>query len=132
MKRAILVAALLTACCSGGEAPLQTSIELSEVHPGELLDAANKGHRVLAPDGSFVIPRGIGRVWVDVGAHDLETTRHALMRLDDVLLIAIEPLEERWREWPEHPNLIAFPSRSRSSGAGSISTSPPATPRARC
>ena len=46
---------------------------------------------------------------MDVGAHDLQTTRHALLQLDDVLLIGIEPLEERWREWPEHPKLIALP-----------------------
>ncbi len=80
-----------------------------EVLTSELLDEANKGRGVLDPNGSFVIPRGIGRVWVDVGAHDLETTRHALLRLDDVLLIAIEPLAEHWRKWPEHPNLIALP-----------------------
>ena len=56
LRLVALGAALLTTFCSGGEAPIRPSIELSEVVPTELLDEANKGRRVLEPDGSFVIP----------------------------------------------------------------------------
>jgi FkbM family methyltransferase len=109
VKRVVLTALLLPACSSPERPPLRASIDLAEVLSLELLDEANKGRRVVEPDGRFVIPPDVDRVWVDVGAHRLETTRRPLTRLGGLMVIGIEPLEERWREWPDHPNLIALP-----------------------
>lgn len=111
MRRGHVLAAAacvaLAACADSAPGPL--SYPISEIVSREALAEANPGREVLRPDGRFALPRGVGRVWIDVGAHDLETTRHSLTRFDDILLIAIEPLEEHWRAWPEHPNLIALP-----------------------
>lgn len=75
----------------------------------ELLRKANHGRDVEGPDGRYVLPPGVRRVWIDVGAHLLETTRAEIERNDDVALVAIEPLEECWTTWPDDPQLIALP-----------------------
>ena len=35
---------------------------------------ANQGRRVFADDGTFAFPPRVRRVWIDVGAHLLQTT----------------------------------------------------------
>ena len=43
------------------------------------------------------------------GAHELETTKDELLSHPDMALIAIEPLEECWRAWPDRTRLFALP-----------------------
>jgi len=76
--------------------------------PPELLARANRGREILNPDGFFRFPRKVRRVWIDVGAHHLETTR-AELRHPDVAIIAIEPLAEAWGTWPDSDRVIGLP-----------------------
>jgi hypothetical protein len=61
---------------------------------------ANGGREIFGSDGRFEFPPGVKRVWIDVGAHYLETTRDQLALHDDLAIIAIEPLSECWSHWP--------------------------------
>lgn len=108
----LLLAVLLTSCaarppdgCSAGSGPP----ELARLVPEALLRQANRGRTVLGEDGRFALPKGVRRVWVDVGAHYLETTLGELERYPDLGLIAIEPLAECWDKWPASPRLIGIP-----------------------
>jgi len=74
-----------------------------------LLRMANHGRDVLRPDGTLALPRGIKRVWIDVGAHHLETTRAEFERYPDLALVAIEPLAECWDRWPDDERLVGLP-----------------------
>jgi FkbM family methyltransferase len=111
MRTAITVAlALLAASC--GSRPAEQARPGYDVHriaPRELLREANHGRDIEGPDGRYVLPPAVRRAWVDVGAHWLEQTRAELERNDDVAVIAIEPLEECWKAWPDNPRLIALP-----------------------
>lgn len=75
----------------------------------DLLARANHGRNVLGPDGFIVFPKATRRVWIDVGAHHLETTR-AELQYPDVAIIAIEPLAEAWPFWPDSPRVIGVPA----------------------
>ena len=88
-----------------GPAPAQT---LAEHIPAALRASANHGREILRPDGFLALPKGVRRVWVDVGAHHLETTRGEL-RYPDVAVIAIEPLKEAWATWPDSDRVIGIP-----------------------
>lgn len=114
--RHALALALAGLCGSGVEAAdrCRASFEpaepaIREAVPESLLRQANRGREILRPDGRFALPRGIRRVWIDVGAHHLETSRHELLRYDDLALVAIEPLAECWKEWPDSERLIGLP-----------------------
>jgi FkbM family methyltransferase len=82
---------------------------LADIVPAELLLEANHGREVLRSDGYFAFPRRVRRVWVDVGAHHLETSRTELRRNPDLGLVAIEPLSECWARWPDKTRLIGLP-----------------------
>jgi FkbM family methyltransferase len=101
-----LALVLLVACSA---APLRPSHDIDAYASRDLLRKANHGRDVEGPDGRYVLPAGVRRVWIDVGAHLLETTRAELDAHDDFGLIAIEPLEECWTTWPDNPRLIALP-----------------------
>lgn len=88
---------------------------LVEMVPADLIRKANVGRDVLGPDGYFLFPEGVTRVWVDVGAHHLETTLPELMDYADLALIAVEPLSEAWAEWPDEPRIIGLRSPSDAS-----------------
>ncbi len=75
----------------------------------DLRSRANRGREVLGPDGFLVFPKGVRRVWVDVGAHHMETTRTELLHYQDVAVIAIEPLAEGWPYWPDSDRVIGLP-----------------------
>lgn len=106
-----LCVALCTAVCP----PLLAAPEAGDhfdifrIVPPELLREANRGREVLREDGYFAFPESVRRVWVDVGAHNLETTAKALSSHADLGLLAVEPLAECWARWPENDRLIGLP-----------------------
>jgi len=88
-----------------GPAPSRT---LAQHLPPALRASANHGREILGADGFLALPEGVRRVWVDVGAHHLETTK-AELRYPDVAVIAIEPLKEAWSYWPDSNRVIGIP-----------------------
>lgn len=94
--------------CAAPYAP-PSSAPLALHIPAALRAGANRGREILGPGGFLAIPRGVRRVWVDVGAHHLETTR-AELRYPDVAVIAIEPLKEAWSHWPDSDRVIGIPA----------------------
>ena len=85
-----------------------SSSKLAEHVPAALRASANHGRDILRPDGFLALPKSVRRVWVDVGAHHLETTK-AELRYPDVAVIAIEPLKEAWAHWPDSDRVIGIP-----------------------
>ncbi len=73
-----------------------------------MLDA-NQGRRVFADDGTFAFPPRVRRVWIDVGAHLLQTTGRQFLDHEDIGLIAIEPMPKPWAYWPRDDRLIGLP-----------------------
>ena len=82
---------------------------LVEAVSPELMKQANHGRSVLGREGYFAIPDHVTRVWVDVGAHQLDTTLFAVQENSDLALIAVEPRSEAWAEWPDDRRIIALP-----------------------
>jgi FkbM family methyltransferase len=76
--------------------------------PATLLKEANHGRELIGPDGFLRIPPSVRRVWIDVGAHFLETTSEEL-KYEDVAVVAIEPLKEAWGRWPNSDRVIGLP-----------------------
>jgi FkbM family methyltransferase len=111
MRMAAPVALALLAACSGRSGPAEKgpSYDVHQVASRELLRQANHGRDIEGPDGRYLLPRGVRRAWIDVGAHLLERTRAELEGKEDVAVIAIEPLEQCWKTWPDNPRLIALP-----------------------
>ena len=70
---------------------------------------ANQGRRVFADDGTFAFPPRVRRVWIDVGAHLLQTTGRQFLDHQDIGLIAIEPMSKPWAYWPRDDRLIGLP-----------------------
>ena len=70
---------------------------------------ANQGRRVFADDGTFAFPPRVRRVWIDVGAHLLQTTGRQFLDHQDIGLIAIEPMPKPWTYWPRDDRLIGLP-----------------------
>jgi len=82
-----------------------------ELVPEDLVLEANGGRQVVGSDGRFIFPEAVTRVWVDVGAHHLETFHDALLSTPNLAVIAIEPLAECWQTWPrQNPRLIGIPA----------------------
>jgi FkbM family methyltransferase len=108
VARRLLAGLALAALAACLQAPARRG-ELAGLVPAALMAQANRGRQVFREDGSFVVPRGVRRVWIDVGAHHIETTHGELERYPDLLLIAIEPLAECWGKWPETDRLIGLP-----------------------
>ena len=77
--------------------------------PGALLWTANKGRSVTDATGNFVFPGEVTRVWIDVGANMLQTTRQELFSSNDLGVIAVEPIPHCWSRWPKMERLIALP-----------------------
>jgi len=94
---------------AGPPAPLALRFDIASLVPAELLRQANRGREVLREDGRFAFPAGVRRVWIDVGAHHLQTTRAEFLAHSDLGLVAIEPLSECWDKWPESDRLIGLP-----------------------
>ena len=101
-------ALLGAACASPAPRTPPPSFDITTIVPADLLRRANHGREVLGPDGRFRLPPRVRRVWIDVGAHHLETTREELDK-PELALIAVEPLEEAWKHWPDRARLIALP-----------------------
>jgi FkbM family methyltransferase len=77
---------------------------------GDLLRQANHGRDVLGADGFFRFPWWVKTVWVDVGAHHLETTRDPFLTRRTLGLIAVEPMRQCWPTWPDSRRLIGIPA----------------------
>jgi FkbM family methyltransferase len=105
----LLAVAVCLGACARTEAPPPPSFDIESIASPDLLRKANHGRDVLGEDGRFVLPARVRRVWIDVGAHLLETTRQAVEAEHDLALVAIEPLEECWTTWPDKVRLIALP-----------------------
>ncbi|HEY2944873.1 MAG TPA: FkbM family methyltransferase [Vicinamibacteria bacterium] len=105
----LAVLLLLVGCATHPRSSPRPSFDVDKILSRDLLRQANHGREVVGADGHFVIPRGARRAWIDVGAHMLETTKTELTTHDDLVLIAIEPLAECWKLWPDNPRLIAVP-----------------------
>jgi FkbM family methyltransferase len=108
-RRALALALLLAACSTQPRSNPRPTFDVDKIVPRELLRQANHGREVVGTDGRFVIPRGVRRAWIDVGAYLMETTHDELETHDDVALVAIEPLAECWKVWPDNPRLVALP-----------------------
>ena len=89
--RGVALALLVLVGCAGPEPALPKGSRIQDLVPRELMAKANRGRQVVNPEGFFRFPSGVRRVWIDVGAHHLETTR-AELRYPDVAIVAIEPL----------------------------------------
>ena len=90
-------------------APASERFDAMKSVPSELLKEANRGRNIFDSEGYFAFPPQVKRVWVDVGAHLLETTIVELLTTQDVGLIAIEPMPQAWRAWVDSDRLIALP-----------------------
>ena len=102
--------AVLLSCSLERSAATRFSADVSEVVSDALWLECNKGRRVVRDDGFFAFPNRVKRVWIDVGAHHLETTGHLLLTQPDLGLIAIEPISEAWQTWPRIDRLIGIPA----------------------
>jgi len=112
MRQRFLGLALVVSAvaCSPSPAPSgKPGFDILSVMPIQLLRQANGGREVLRENGAFAFPKGVRRVWIDVGAHYLETTQAAFLQNKDLGLIAIEPMDQCWRRWPASDRLIALP-----------------------
>ncbi len=94
---------------AGCEVPSSPTASFEDLVPTELFKEANRGREVLRADGMFAFPKEVKRVWVDVGAHHLETTRDLVEENADVAIVAIEPLSECWEYWPASERVIGVP-----------------------
>jgi FkbM family methyltransferase len=83
--------------------------DIRKTVPDALLKQANHDRSVCRADGSFSLPPRIKRVWLDVGANHMETTLPMRANQEDVAIVAVEPLAECWRKWPQGDWLIALP-----------------------
>ena len=99
----------VSGCDSEPSAPPPFATALVDMVPAELMAEANSGRELLGSNGFFAIPEGVTRVWVDVGAHHLETTLAAMQKNPNLVLVAIEPLSEARAEWPESHRIIGIP-----------------------
>lgn len=78
------LAASLVLSCAPSDSPEPTPVpppvtdqgafDIAGFVPEELMLQANQGRRVFADDGTFAFPPRVRRVWIDVGAHLLQTT----------------------------------------------------------
>ena len=91
-----LAASLLLSCAPGSSpeptasppaAPDQGAFDIAGFVPEELMLQANQGRRVFADDGTFAFPPRVRRVWIDVGAHLLQTTGRQFLDHEDIGLI---------------------------------------------
>ena len=104
----MIVLSAFLAGCGVANPPPPAASRIADHVSRELLRKANRGREILDADGSFRFPKTVRRVWIDVGAHHLETTGPEL-RYPDVAIIAIEPLAEAWATWPDSDRVIGLP-----------------------
>ena len=65
----------------------------------------------LGVDGQLVMPSGVRRIWLDIGAHQAETTRAELFASPDLAIIAFEPSPRVCsRMVGFHPRLFPVPA----------------------
>ncbi len=106
--RPLILSCLLFACVACDSRP-QFESNLDQVVAADLWNASNRGRTVFRGDGFFAIPDTVRRVWIDIGAYKLTMSKHALSSNSDIAVIAIEPMSEHWKTWPDNPRLIGVP-----------------------
>ena len=99
---------LAFAGCARPDPAPRAGDRIPDLVPAKLLRQANRGREIFGPDGFFRLPASVRRIWIDVGAHRLQTTRDEL-RYPDVAIVAIEPMEEAWSHWPDSDRVLGLP-----------------------
>ena len=105
---AVAMTILAFAGCARPDTAPRTGDRNTDLFPAKLLRKANRGREIFGPDGFFRLPASVRRIWIDVGAHRLQTTRDEL-RYPDVAIVAIEPMEEAWSHWPDSDRVLGLP-----------------------
>ena len=106
----ISIVALLGASCQTTDvSSADFAPELTEMVTDQQWSQSNQGREPIRKDGFFAFPKNIRRVWVDVGAYKLKVSKGALKRDPDLAVIAIEPVAEHWKTWPDDPRVIGVP-----------------------
>jgi len=104
----LAITILAYAGCAQPDPAPRAGDRISDLVPAKLLKQANRGREIFGPDGFFRVPAGVRRIWIDVGAHHIQTTRDEL-RYPDVAIIAVEPMEEAWSFWPDSDRVLGLP-----------------------
>jgi FkbM family methyltransferase len=110
---AAIVAAMagLTACaCQPARPARNIQYDLRQTVASDLLRQANRGRDILRDDGYLRFPWWIKTVWVDVGAHHIETTRQTWESRRTLGLVAVEPMSQCWTVWPDSRRLLGIPA----------------------
>ena len=105
----VLLALMAVSCQMSGASPADFAPELIEMVSDEQWSQSNQGREPIRKDGFFDFPRNIRRVWVDVGAYKLRVSKGALAADPDLAVVAIEPVAEHWKTWPNDPRVIGVP-----------------------
>ena len=105
---AVAMTILAFAGCARPATAPRAGDRIPDLVPAKLLRQANRGREIFGPDGFFRLPASVRRIWIDVGAHRLQTTRDEL-RYPDVAIVAIEPMEEAWSHWPDSDRVLGLP-----------------------
>lgn len=110
----VLMALAGIACTAAGRQECQPAtkpagLEIRQLVGDDLLRQANRGRDVIDSRGTFRIPNGVRRVWIDVGAHFMETTREAVTDDAGLAVVAVEPLAHCWPQWPASDRVIGMP-----------------------
>jgi len=105
----LLLLGNMASCTPEHETASTHDSALVELVTPDLIRQANHGRDVFREDGFFAFPEGVTRVWVDIGAHQLETTLPFMNKNQDLSIIAIEPRTEAWKRWPDREKIIALP-----------------------
>lgn len=89
--------------------PLEPVVPSYRVRPAFSCNLDNY-FKINKDSGKIILPPGTKRIWIDVGAHECETTLPYLHEFEDLILIAFEPLPDKWQKlYNKHPRLIALP-----------------------
>jgi len=105
-----LMLALATLGASPSLAEICFDPSIRDLVAPDLWKASNHGRVPFREDGYFSFPDSVQRVVVDVGAYKLRRTSHFLREDPGVAIVAVEPLSEPWKTWPDDPRVVGVPA----------------------